>query len=259
MSTEISNKRNDSSPDGVTWGPWSAVIVVVVVFLVAQLVASYVVIAAHAWFLGKTNVTNWLNSSILAQFLYVLIAEVLTVSMVVWFIRWRKGSIKSIGLRKANWEDVPWAIIGYVGYLVIYIVVVGVLSGAIKSLNVNQSQQLGFSETTTGWALVPIFISLVLLPAVAEEFLFRGFLFSGLKKSMPVIWAAVLTSLIFASPHLLESNGGGLLWIAGIDTFVLSLVLCWLRQKTKRLYAGMGVHALKNAIAFISLFLLHVH
>ena len=76
---------------------------------------------------------------------------------------------------------------------------------------------------------------------------------------MPKVWAIIITSLIFASPHLLESGSGGLLWIAGIDTFVLSLVLCWVREKTGRLYAGMGIHALKNTVAFISLFLLHVH
>jgi hypothetical protein len=95
------------------------------------------------------------------------------------------------------------------------------------------------------------------LPPFAEEIMFRGFLFSGLKKKLPVIWAALFTSLLFAVPHLLESGSGGLLWIAGIDTFILSMVLCWLRQKTDRLYAGMGLHALKNFIAFATLYLLH--
>jgi membrane protease YdiL (CAAX protease family) len=92
-----------------------------------------------------------------------------------------------------------------------------------------------------------------------EEILFRGFLYSGLKKSLPKIWAVLLTCTIFAAPHLLEGGSSGLLWVAGIDTFILSLVLIWLREKTGRLYASMGLHALKNFIAFASLFLLHAH
>ncbi|MGH7237402.1 MAG: CPBP family glutamic-type intramembrane protease [Candidatus Saccharimonadales bacterium] len=47
--------------------------------------------------------------------------------------------------------------------------------------------------------------------------------------------------------------------MAGVDTFILSTVLCYLREKTGRLYAGIGVHALKNFVAFAALFLFHVH
>ena len=90
--------------------------------------------------------------------------------------------------------------------------------------------------------------------------MFRGFLYSGLKKSLPKAWAVFLTCLLFAIPHLLEGVGGGPLWSAGLDVFVLSLTLIWLREKTGRIYAGMGLHALKNFIAFIELYpIIHFH
>ena len=45
-----------------------------------------------------------------------------------------------------------------------------------------------------------------------------------------------------------------------IDTFILSLTLIWLREKTGRLYASMGLHGLKNFIAFIQLYpIIHFH
>jgi membrane protease YdiL (CAAX protease family) len=49
-----------------------------------------------------------------------------------------------------------------------------------------------------------------------------------------------------------------LLYIAAIDTFTLSLILVYLREKTGGLWSSMGLHAIKNGIAFVSLFIVHV-
>jgi membrane protease YdiL (CAAX protease family) len=246
------------TPAGITWGPLSAIIVTLVVVIFAEVLGIIVVelypLANH-W--SQSHITSWVNSN-LGQFIYTILAEGFTVLLVLWYIRWRKGNWRSIGLsKKANWLDLGYTLIGFGIYFISYIVAVGVLSAFIHSLNVSQSQDIGFNNSTRGPALILVFISLVILPPIAEEIVFRGFLFSGLKKKLPLFWAVIVTSLVFASPHLLESQNGGLLWIAGIDTFVLSLVLCWLRQKTGKLYAGMGLHALKNFIAFAALFLVH--
>jgi hypothetical protein len=199
---------------------------------------------------------NWLQNSVYAQFFYVLLAEILTVSLIFLFIYWRKGQLRSIGLKRPKGTDILYALTGLVIYYPTYIVA-ALTAAWLLSVNLNQTQSIGFSGTYSGWQLVIVFVSLVVLPPIAEEIMFRGFLFSGLKKKLPIIWAALFTSLLFAAPHLLESGSGGILWIAGIDTFILSMVLCWLRQKTDRLYAGMGLHALKNFIAFATLYLLH--
>jgi membrane protease YdiL (CAAX protease family) len=86
----------------------------------------------------------------------------------------------------------------------------------------------------------------------------RGLLYSSLRKAMPVVTAGVVTSALFAIAHLPEGGSGGPLYIAALDTFVLGLVLVYLRQKTDGLWASMSLHALKNGIAFIALFLVHV-
>jgi membrane protease YdiL (CAAX protease family) len=54
------------------------------------------------------------------------------------------------------------------------------------------------------------------------------------------------------------AESGGLLYIAGLDTFILSLFLIYLREKTDGLWASMALHALKNGVAFVALFVLHV-
>ena len=82
----------------------------------------------------------------------------------------------------------------------------------------------------------------------------RGFLFTGLTQKMNVVLAAIVTSIIFAAAHLQWGSGAPLLWAAAADTFTLSMVLVWLRHKTGSLWPGIGVHFIKNGIAFLALF-----
>jgi len=246
---------------GVTWNAWSAILVALGVFLVAQVIAAQAVsiypLLKH-W--SKQAAVQWLNNSVNGQFFYYLVAETLTVAAIIGFIRWRKGKLAAIGLKRPKLVDIPYAFIGFIIYFPLLIIAVIVLKEIFHGLNLNQQQAVGFSSSTTGWPLLLVFISLVILPPIAEEIMFRGFVYSGLKRNLPKIWAVLLTCAVFAAPHLLESVGSGPLWVAGIDTFVLSLTLIWLRERTGRLYASMGLHALKNFIAFMYLYpIIHIH
>jgi membrane protease YdiL (CAAX protease family) len=124
-------------------------------------------------------------------------------------------------------------------------------------LNVSEKQQLGFNNVHGAGDIILTFISLVILPPIAEEIIFRGLIYTNLRKKMTMWVAAVVTSLLFAAGHLPEGGSAGPLYIAAIDTFSLSLVLVYLREKTGGLYASMTLHGLKNLIAFIALFALN--
>jgi len=97
------------------------------------------------------------------------------------------------------------------------------------------------------------------LPPLIEETVFRGFVYSGLRTKLKPVVAALITSAVFASLHLEFGNGKPLLWVAALDTFTLSMVLCYLRQKTNSLWPGIVLHALKNGLAFMSLFVIGIH
>lgn len=86
----------------------------------------------------------------------------------------------------------------------------------------------------------------------------RGFLYSSLKKAMRLIPAALLTSALFAAAHLPEGGAAGPLYVAALDTFVLSLILIYLREKTGSLWASITLHAFKNGVAFMALFVFHL-
>jgi membrane protease YdiL (CAAX protease family) len=243
-------------PSKVPWGPLSAVGLVAALYVAVQFLGGLLVTeyGVHVKHLTHSQLQTWLTESITAQFFYVLLIEVATVACLVWFIRHRKGRLAQIGLTRPKLIDLGYACVGFVSYFVVYIASIKLVELFLPQIDLQQQQDVGFQNVAGGGALILTFISLVILPPIAEEIIFRGFLYTGLRRSLPVVAAAILTSIIFASAHLLESSDGSLLWIAGIDTFVLSMVLVWLREKTGRLYAGMILHGLKNGIAFLVLY-----
>lgn len=263
MSTDSSNKAVDSNQGPVvpkiSWNPWVAVVFVIAVYYVSQIISGLVVsiypILEH-WSQAQSNA--WLEKSVWAQFFYILIAEALTLGAIYLFLRAQKSSFKSIGFRRPRLSDVGHGLLILPLYFVSYIIVVTIVQKLIPGLNINQAQQLGFTNAAGVGTLILTFISLVILPPIVEETMVRGFLYTSLKKSMPQIGAALVTSAIFASAHLQAGSGAPLLWIAAIDTFVLSLFLIYLREKTGSLWASMTLHALKNGIAFASIFIFHL-
>ena len=81
----------------------------------------------------------------------------------------------------------------------------------------------------------------------------RGFLYTGLKKWLPKIIAALVVSALFGLAHLAEGGDAGPLWVGALDTFILSLFLVSLRELTGNLWASIALHATKNTVAFVVL------
>ncbi len=232
------------------------VAIAVFIYFFSQ-IAGYLVADRAARLVSRTP--EWLQNSVTGQFFLILTVEVLTLGLLFWFLRRRGQKLADIGLKdKPSITDIGYILIGYLVYFVAYLMLVSLIKVLVPALNVNQAQQIGF-EQAQGGQLALVFVSLVILPPVTEEILMRGFLYSGLKRSLPQHSATVITSMLFAAAHLQAGSGAPLLWVAAIDTFVLSLILIQLRERTGgKLWAPMGLHALKNGIAFIGLFVLHV-
>ncbi len=136
---------------------------------------------------------------------------------------------------------------------VLYIAVLIAAKTLVPSLDIEKEQDIGFDRSIKGLSLLPAFITLVIIPPITEEIVARGFLFGGLRTKLPFISSAIITSAMFAAAHI----GGakeGLLWVAAVDTFILSLILCYLREKTGSLWPPIVVHMLKNGLAFFILF-----
>jgi len=231
---------------------------VIAVFLISQIVASGLVgMLAHLT--GGTNGSDEITlfgSPILLQFAFILVAESMVLAFLAWYLRRRKVTWKSLGFGRPKWSDVGWAVLAFFVYIAAYIILLQAVEAFVPGFNADQKQATGFDGAAGLVPLSLVFVALVVLAPVTEETLLRGFFLGSLRRRFRFLAAALVTSAVFAALHLGGGEpGDGLLWVAAVDTFVLSLVLCYLREKTGRLWASILLHATKNFIAFLALFI----
>jgi membrane protease YdiL (CAAX protease family) len=260
ISKNVSQKTLDQEQAGnlrsVPWNGWVGAVYVVLAFLVAQVLGSVIIgvyAGIHHW--SGAYAENWITGSVSGQFAYILIAEGAAVGAIYLFMKHYRFSFKMLGVNKPKLKYLGYALVAvpiYYGLAIVALIISRIFAPGI---NVNETQQIGFSTTHGAIELILTFISLVVLPPLAEEIMVRGFLYGSLKKVVPKYGAVIITSIIFAAAHL-DEGSSGLLWTAAIQFFVLSLVLIYLREKTQSLWASIIVHAANNAVAFASLFLI---
>jgi hypothetical protein len=99
---------------------------------------------------------------------------------------------------------------------------------------------LPWTRLVAGLLIVSLWVPL------AEEVVFRGWLFKALQRTRPGIWLALpVTTLIFAMMHSFYSPGGVLV-IA-----LLGALLGWLRWKYDQLILCVAAHALYNGLTLL--------
>lgn len=257
--SESPEQPSDSEFSAINWSPWLGVVFVVIIFYASQIIAGLgisIYPALQHWTTSEANA--WLSDSVFAQFLYILLAESIAIAALWRFLKLFRSNFAAIGLLKPRWRDIGYGLLAIPAYYIIYLLTVGLVSHFVAGFNPEQNQEIGFENVSGALPLLLTFISLVVIPPIAEEIMVRGFLYSSLKKAMRLIPAALLTSALFAAAHLPEGGAAGPLYVAALDTFVLSLVLIYLREKTGSLWASITLHAFKNGVAFFAIFVLHI-
>lgn len=237
------------------WSPVQSVILTLSVYFSSQFIASFVILLLPALFgVTQGSLKSWISGAV-GQFVFILLVETLVLLMIWGLLRLKKSSFADIGLAWPRLKDIGLAVLGFGVYFMLYLVIAALARALFPSINFEQQQQIGFETARANWELILVFLSLVIMPPLVEEILARGFLYTGLKTKLPIWAATIITSALFAVAHLQFGSNAPLLWVAAIDTFALSLVLIYLREKTGNLGASIALHMLKNGLAFTLLFL----
>lgn len=250
---ENSNPKTNTN---ISWGPLWAISFSIVVYFAAQIVSLLLVLIypiSRGW--EQSTITKWLDTSVNAQFVTVLFTGFLTIVALGLFLKWRKSNFKSLGLGKIKKEWLGYALVGYAVYFIVLLLGFALAKQLVPSLDLEQKQQLGFDAAHQPYQLALVFVSLVVLPAFVEELMARGFLYQGIKKKWPKWLAVIITSAVFGLAHLQFGLDAPLLWAAAIDTFILSLILIALVERTGSLWPSIGLHFIKNSLAFVFLFI----
>lgn len=237
------------------YDPISSILLLAVVFLLSQAAAALVVSlypALRDWTEAESRI--WLTTSVTSQFLFVSVASLLSVTAVLRLTNVAQVTKAQIGIVRLKARDIGWAFIAYGLYFLCFLAVVTVAPLFLPGLDVAQEQQTGFENAFAGPEILMTFLALVVIVPLAEEIMFRGFLFSSLRAKFRLRYATVITGLLFGVAHLQFGADAPLLWVAAIDTFILSCFLCYLRERMGSVWPAVFLHAIKNSVAFILLF-----
>lgn len=201
-------------------------------------------------FLGTVVSLFFLPDSSEAQRLLIVVFMAVIVLGVVLLLarQWLGLPLATFKLQKPGKGWIKKLIISAVVYVCVSLALLVLVALLVPSFNSNQPQDVGLQNPHGTWQLVFGFISLVVLTPIYEETIFRGMLFTGLRRNASFAFSAVLSATVFAFLH------GQ--WNVAIDTFALGLTLAYLVEKTNSVVPGMVLHATKNLVAFIFLFVL---
>lgn len=276
----------ETTPKSTLWSGKEALVIAIVAYFVAQLV-----IAIPIVIFSISNGDTSLNETDLGQPWVSLVLSGVSaaglVATLLLFLRYKKIPVSKLGLKKPKLKSFAVVPVAYFVYLMCLVLVIGIVSAIFTDFNPEQAQNVGY-EQAQGWQLLLAFIGLVVIAPIAEEMLFRGFIYKGLKyrsntrllvlfglglslivgayggaiaglivavlsmfsaiilPNNKKLSAAIFTSMLFGLVHMQ--------WNVALDTFILSMALIWVVEKTNNLWPAIALHAFKNFIAFVFVF-----
>lgn len=217
---------------------WVAAVLYACQFLVA-------IIMVRVMKLDEVTLNSAIVQTVYSAIIYVL-CLVITI-FVPWKIANDKTTRDELGLRGLpTWTDILLAPIGFIVFMLVAVFLVSLMTVLLPGINWNQEQNIGFNSLISNGDFLLAFVSLVIIAPVAEEVIFRGWLYGKLRAKIPAIPAMIVVSLLFGIVH------GQ--WNVGVTVFVMSIAMCTLREITGTIWGGILIHMLKNGIAFYMLF-----
>jgi membrane protease YdiL (CAAX protease family) len=197
------------------------------------------------------EVINNLQNSPLANLFVEILTAVIVVVGIILLTRSGQGNWKNIGLSKPQPKHLLYVPVAFIAYLAIDNLIKHLFGNYI---NFNQEIDTGYNAAIQGADLVYAFLVIVVVAPLMEEFLFRGYIYSRFKEYLSILPSVLLVSLLFGYDHLHSGKGGSIALAASTETFIASIVLVALREKTGNIWAGVVLHLTNNLISFIIFF-----
>lgn len=242
----VASSKKSATLNQVGWGPVEAILLGLVGFLAMQLIVAIVLGVV----LASANVPRTVLDSNTFNFVAYAIVSLGAATPIWFFLRSRHLSWRRLGFDRPVLRKLIWSLPAFGLYFVTASLVYAIVAVFAPSIDLEQAQELGFQATEATGQLVMIFVSLVVIPPVIEEAVFRGFLFRGLRQRLSLWPSAIISGLAFGLAHW-QLN-------IGLDTAVLGIVSAWLLERTGSLWPSIALHGLKNLVAFALVFIFSV-
>lgn len=225
-----------------------AFIVLLITFITYQLIGSLIALLFFGISINQQNVNGFRLFTAFSQIFFLLIPTILFTKLVstnIWeYLRYRKISILQIII-------IFFGIFSLQQLLQIYLIIqdmIPVPEGLRNFLEqmrrmVEESYRLIASSSNIPELAFVIFV-VALIPAFAEETLFRGLIQKCFEKSLNPVKAIALTGVIFGFFHLNP--------ITLIPLSIIGFYLGFLAYKAKSIMAPISAHFFNNLLAAIA-------
>ncbi len=250
----VSQEEVPPDPDRPHWGPvsgvgvWLASVAAIIVIPIIAVIAWYIIESARGAPLPnlavREEMLEWLKSPnlLLVQVLSTILAHAITIG-ICWAV------VTQLGKRQF-WASLGWSWAGHsFWYWVAFsacVIVALLLVSQLLSRVLPQSEENSFTELLKSSQQVRIAIAVLatFTAPLVEETVYRGILYSGLRRSFGLTATVVLVTLMFAGVHVLQYLGA---WVSIAGLTLLSLALTVIRARTKSILPCVAIHTLNNA------------
>jgi CAAX protease family protein len=201
------------------------------------------------------STTEDLTGAIITFFIASLIEGAFLIAPFIYASRPFRGladrgrqALRALGFRRFSVvSGLSWVIVLFVAIILLNMLYQNVITTYHLNLQTNDQVILRESKIAPLTTYATLLASVLVAP-FCEEVFFRGFVFAGLLRSMPVWFAVVMSALIFAVAH---ADPGSFLVL-----FFIGLGLAFLRWYTNSLWPGFLLHLLNNTVGAVSIVLI---
>lgn len=206
--------------------------------------------------LASVLIGSGILDGIISQSSFILAAKLLTalaMAAAVVFLPsfiWREAtSAKTVGThRLVYWRDIGWGLLGVIAAYVGSALILWLSRYVMPWVDIDEVQNVGVTMLGSSGEMVLAMAVFVVLGPIVEEIIFRGYLYGKLRQSGISMWiSSIVVSVLFGLFHWQ--------WNVALDVFVLSMIMCYLRERTSTIWPGVIIHMIKNGIAFYLIFI----
>ena len=258
MEKKEAKKEPKKAPSNLPKKIWKNTVFKVFLMLVwvgsVVIATQFIVGYPMLWILGKEALSQPVWMAIYEALVYIL-----AMALIILVPKRNTNRRTELGLRGLpTWTDIGLALVGFIVYLLLAAGLLAIFS-FFPWFDAEEAQEIGFSIYAAGLDRAIAFFALVVIAPIAEEIIFRGWLYGKMRGKLnrkvsnqtSMLISIFLVSLLFGIVHLQ--------WNVGVNVFAMSVVLCGLREITGTIYSGILLHMLKNGVAFYLLFILGIN
>lgn len=184
------------------------------------------------------------------QFVAQIIQSSIMIGLVFFVLtRFRGGNIRDLGF--GTYKDnkwVLWAVLMGFGAFLLMLAMTATIARFWPQLIHEQDVMSIVTQAKSDWELLAVVLMVGVMAPVAEEILFRGYLYHSAEPRFGRVWAIVITSLVFGCMH---TDLFRVLQLSMIGAYLNGVML-----KADSLWASIFAHSVWNlAMVYLALML----